>query len=150
MLVQQCVIETVVLLLLHFDKCLRDHVQPRIHSLSVSIYMIFVVAFATSQTKTVTIFKITPAIFDELRLKYGKTLSCPCSTASVPYKNFVFHTIKFDPICSSVFVSQQWIEALYLPTPDTFDALDFRKTAHSQVSDDLLIKIHIITTPNIL
>lgn len=104
-----------------------------IRSFPVSIYVVFVVAFMAPQTVTETVSNITPTIFHQLHLEYSKTLSCPCSTTSVPYKTFVFNTIKFHPICSSFFISRQWIDALYLPTANDYDVLDFRKTAHSQV-----------------
>ena len=89
----------------------------------------------TPQTVTMTISNITPITFHQLHLEHAKTLSCPCSTISVPYKTFVSNIIQFHPICSSVFITQQWIEALYLSTASSFDALDFRKTAYSQVTE---------------
>ncbi|CAF0768602.1 unnamed protein product [Adineta steineri] len=68
--------------------------------------------------------------FPSLRLEHGETLSCPCSTISILYADFVSHAISFDPVCTSIFTSRQWIEALYTPGPGTED---FRQTASSQV-----------------
>jgi hypothetical protein len=73
-------------------------------------------------------------------MKYPETLSCPCSTATVLYQAFVSNTVTFHPVCSSVFVSQQWIEALYLPDASIYGVLDFRTTAKSQVNEDLFFK----------
>ncbi|CAF1408051.1 unnamed protein product [Adineta ricciae] len=51
---------------------------------------------------------------------------------SIPFKSFVFHTIKYHPVCLSRFVSQQWIEELYLKDASTYGTGDFRSTASSQ------------------
>jgi hypothetical protein len=37
-------------------------------------------------------------------------------------------------ICSSDFVKQEWIDALYIPDASRYGAIDFRTTASSQVS----------------
>ncbi|CAF1083820.1 unnamed protein product, partial [Adineta steineri] len=63
---------------------------------------------------------------------HNKTLSCPCSTTSISYKNFVSNTIKLHPVCSSRFVSQEWIHALYLSNASQYEVSDFRTTASSQ------------------
>lgn len=88
------------------------------------------------QTRVITNSNITPSRFEQLHLNYGQTLSCPCSVISVPYETFVSNTIAFDPICTSVFVGRQWIEALYLDDASSFLENDFRVTASSQVSED--------------
>ncbi|CAF1396915.1 unnamed protein product [Adineta steineri] len=81
------------------------------------------------QSRLVTVSHVTPSIIDQLRLEHGETLSCPCSTISIPYRDFVSHAVSFDPVCTSVFTAQQWIEALYTPASGT---RDFRQTASSQ------------------
>ncbi|CAF4335304.1 unnamed protein product, partial [Adineta steineri] len=48
------------------------------------------------------------------------------------YKNFVSNTIKLHPVCSSRFVSQEWIHALYLSNASQYGVSDFRTTASSQ------------------
>ena len=85
------------------------------------------------QTQLVTVSNITPLLFDRLYLEHGETLSCPCKNTTVSYEAFVSTTISFHPVCSSVFVSEQWIKAVYLPYASTFLVMDFRTTASSQV-----------------
>jgi hypothetical protein len=91
----------------------------------------------TPQTETITISDVTSAKFKQLHLEHAATLSCPCSTISMPYKSFVFNHIEFHRICRSFFVSEQWIKALYRSEASTFNTLDFRKTANSQVNKHL-------------
>ena len=50
------------------------------------------------------------------------------------YNTFVSNTVSLHPVCSSVFVSQEWIKALYLSNASAFLVMDFRTTASSQVS----------------
>ncbi|CAF0878329.1 unnamed protein product [Adineta steineri] len=84
------------------------------------------------QSRLTTISNITPDIFDELHLKHGPTLLCPCSKVSIPYKIFISNTITHHPVCSSIFVSQQWIQALYLVNASRYGMMDFRTIAYSQ------------------
>ncbi|CAF3993792.1 unnamed protein product [Adineta steineri] len=100
--------------------------------LYMSLYVLLYVGLRNPQAQVITIAPITLNIFDELYLEYNETLSCPCSTTMVPYKNFVSQKFTFHPVCSSIFVSQQWIEALYLFNASKYVPFDFRTTASSQ------------------
>ncbi|CAF1290173.1 unnamed protein product [Rotaria sordida] len=69
--------------------------------------------------------------FERLHLLYSDTLHCPCMQISIPY-SALFSTIEtesFHPICSSNFVSFNWI--MYLVTayepPDWITNQDFRQ-----------------------
>ncbi|CAF4033211.1 unnamed protein product [Adineta steineri] len=83
-------------------------------------------------SRIVTISNITPSLFDQLHHEHGETLSCPCSTITVPYSIFVTNNVSFHPVCSSVFVSREWIEGFYLPIANAYLVDDFRTTAFSQ------------------
>ncbi|CAF1195281.1 unnamed protein product [Adineta steineri] len=85
-----------------------------------------------TESSTVTVSDITSVKFNELYSKYKETLSCPCSATSISYKDFVSNTIKLHPVCSSRFVSQEWIHALYLSNASRYRVSDFRATASSQ------------------
>ncbi|CAF0998896.1 unnamed protein product [Adineta steineri] len=85
-----------------------------------------------TESSTITVLDITPVKFDELYSKHKKTLSCPCSTISMPLKTFVSNIIKLHPVCKSIFVNQSWIEALYLLNASQYGVWDFRTTASSQ------------------
>lgn len=110
------------------------------HSVLVSLYVVFYIALVKPQSRTMTISNVTSDRLKKLQLEHSTPLSCPCSKISVPYKAFVSNTIKFHPVCTSFFVSQQWIEALYRSDASAFNALDFRKTAYSQVNKLLILK----------
>ena len=104
-----------------------------LYFLLVSIYVLVYIALAKRQPRTVIISHITPGIFNQLYLEHSETLSCPCSTMTVSYRDFVSTTVTLHSVCSSIFVSQQWIEALYLPDASRYGVTDFRTTANTQV-----------------
>ncbi len=110
----------------------------------VSFYVLVVTSLMSPQTRIVTVSNITPSLFNYLRLNYGQTLSCPCSADTVVYSNFVSNTISFDPVCSSVFISRQWIEALYMTNASQYISMDFRATASSQVSENLFERAFVV------
>ncbi|CAF1627367.1 unnamed protein product, partial [Adineta ricciae] len=100
--------------------------------LAVFLYILFLIALILPQTGVVIIEHVTPDIFGKLQAEHGETLSCPCSTTIVPYKDFVTNTVFYHPICSSIFVDERWIRALYLSYSSTFLVVDFRTTASFQ------------------
>ncbi|UJR12169.1 hypothetical protein I4U23_016346 [Adineta vaga] len=51
--------------------------------------------------------------YDNLRMKYPTTITCPCSTISIGYNRFIELNPFYHQICSSDFVNQQWFEYLY-------------------------------------
>lgn len=100
----------------------------------VSLYGLLFVALVQWETRVITVELVTSSLFRELYSKHADTLSCPCSETIVPYERFVSNAVSFHPLCTSVFVKNEWIEALYLSSTSTFSAMDFRMTASSQVS----------------
>ncbi|CAF1529656.1 unnamed protein product [Adineta ricciae] len=51
--------------------------------------------------------------YNVLLSKYSTTLNCPCSDISITYDQFIKMSPSYHQICSSDFVTQQWIEFLY-------------------------------------
>lgn len=51
--------------------------------------------------------------YNDLRVKYPTTVSCPCSDISISYDRFIELDPVYHQICSSDFVTQQWSEYLY-------------------------------------
>ncbi|UJR34644.1 hypothetical protein I4U23_027421 [Adineta vaga] len=100
--------------------------------LIISSYVLFYTTLIKPQSRTIIHSNITRHIFDELYLKHKETLSCRCSTIIIPYQDFVLDTVIFHPVCSSEFVKQQWINALYFINASTYHINDFRTTAKSQ------------------
>ena len=94
-----------------------------------------------SSPRTVLVYDITPLVFNKLRDKHDQTLSCPCSIILVPHKMFVSNQLTLHPACSSTFVTQQWIDALYLPNASRYRPMDFRTIAHAQVTERFVVRL---------
>jgi hypothetical protein len=60
-------------------------------------------------TKTVTIKQPTVNVYTELQTKYSQTIVCPCTQISINYEKFISFNPTFHQICSSDFVTEQWI-----------------------------------------
>ncbi|CAF4174600.1 unnamed protein product, partial [Adineta steineri] len=84
-----------------------------------------------------------PDIFNQLYVKYPETLKCTCSNVTLPYETFVSHKITFHPVCSSIFVTEKWIKALYFSNASQYGAPDFRTIANSQF--ELLAKFCLLS-----
>jgi hypothetical protein len=85
------------------------------------------------QTKIVTIYNPSLKTYKQLQNDHSTSLKCPCSTSTMPYKNFIITETVMHQICSSDFVSRQWINALFIPDAGRYSVIDFRTTANSQV-----------------
>ncbi|CAF0944033.1 unnamed protein product [Adineta ricciae] len=100
--------------------------------LAVCFYVLFYATLIRMKSNTIGISEITPDNFDKLRAGHGQTLSCPCSTTVISYKDFVSTNMTMYPICSSAFVSKEWIEGLYFSNASSYPTSDFRMVAYSQ------------------
>lgn len=101
--------------------------------LAICMYVLFYASMMRPQTRTIALTNIDLVKFEKLYSEHGELLSCPCSTVTTSYKTFVNHIIRFHPICSSFFLTQQWIEAMYLSDRNLYRTHDFRRIASSQV-----------------
>jgi hypothetical protein len=103
--------------------------------LVLSIFVILVYASLTSVTKTIVIQQPTIAVYRDLQTKYPNTLICPCQQVLNAYSTFVTSFIpKFNQICSSDFVSEQWLNHVnyrLLTQMEYHYLFDFRHSAYS-------------------
>ncbi|CAF1030677.1 unnamed protein product, partial [Didymodactylos carnosus] len=111
--------------------------------LAVTLYVLTVYNAVLQRTKT-TIFD-SPSLskYLELRSKYSQNLECHCSHLSVKYDKFIRLQPSYHYLCSSVFITQQWIDHLsnnddILYYTSQFQALALLcKLANQTVSDSL-------------
>ncbi|UJR06972.1 hypothetical protein I4U23_011260 [Adineta vaga] len=97
--------------------------------LIVCIYLIFSIGITKVQVRTRMVSEINSSRFRKLYQDVDQSLSCPCSKTTIPLGDFVNNNVIFHPLCSSIFISKQWIEALYSPMANRYPLDDFRKTA---------------------
>ncbi|CAF3330574.1 unnamed protein product [Rotaria sp. Silwood2] len=88
------------------------------------------------QSKSITVHIIKPSLsnYKDLLKDYSNSLRCSCSRISIPYEKFLHIEPHFRDICSSQFISDEWIHYLYgegnLSLRFSFD--DYRYSAPGQ------------------
>ncbi|CAF0857897.1 unnamed protein product [Adineta steineri] len=94
--------------------------------LALSIVTIYLLA--STQVRTETIQNPSQMIFKNLNEKYMSTLQCPCSSIANSYESFTSLSPTFHPICSSLFLSNDWIVSIsdMLISYAAYDPIDFR------------------------
>jgi hypothetical protein len=103
--------------------------------ISITATVVFILVLFTAlgqQTLTVTIRNPSEDVSEELHSKYSTTLQCPCSQVQIPYETFINTSYKLHPVCSSVFVSDMWINLLFNHDMGYYFPLDFRSSASGQ------------------
>jgi hypothetical protein len=95
---------------------IKQYIVSRLHDILLIIILValcFTLA-STFQTQIVQISKPSLATYEDLLGKYSATLQCPCSAVSIQYNSFInIFSINYHQVCSSDFVTDRWIAALY-------------------------------------
>ena len=115
-----------------------DEHQRRTNIISTRIYLILllltliiltIVAWLTVETTVITIENPSKSQFESLPFD----AYCPCSRISILYSEFTSIEATFHQVCSSDFVSNRWIKAIYSGSDSTyFSILDFRNYGSAQ------------------
>jgi hypothetical protein len=103
--------------------------------LSLSIVSILIYASLSNVTKTVIVQQPTITVYKDLQTKYPNTLICPCQQVLITYSTFIVSFVpKFNQICSSDFVGEQWLNHVnyrLLTQMEYHYKFDFRHSAYS-------------------
>jgi hypothetical protein len=77
--------------------------------------------FLSSTTQVVTIMQLSLVTYEKLFNEQSVTLQCPCSKLSIPYGAFLNVTFVLHQVCSSNFISPEWLNYLTLFDPTLAD-----------------------------
>ncbi|CAF1637182.1 unnamed protein product, partial [Adineta ricciae] len=119
--------------------------------LSTRLYIVLLIVtsgvlafYYVLQLRTIKVTIDRPDIdaYKSLLLEHGDTLQCRCSSVSSKYNNFVQIQPIFHPICSSLFVSEEWymnITSSLAPDLFIYDTRDYRRflSSHLQLLSGL-------------
>ena len=96
--------------------------------LTVSIAILLVYTMLTPRLQTGTVFQPDRTTFENLYLSYSSTLQCPCNQIIIPYSSFIILSPKYHPVCSSLYISETWLDWISYEKEDnrTRYYLDFR------------------------
>ncbi|CAF1058517.1 unnamed protein product [Adineta steineri] len=76
---------------------------------TLSLTILLLHTSLTDITKTITVAKPTLTKYEQLYSKYSQTLICPCKHISINYDKFLYIKYTFHQVCSSVFITDEWI-----------------------------------------
>ncbi|CAF1609494.1 unnamed protein product, partial [Adineta ricciae] len=110
----------------------NQKISTRVYVTLLTIVLIILLIYNSIETITKTITVKTPSLNEYLHLysKYPQSLTCPCTDISIEYEKFVEVQYSFHQVCTSDFVSEQWINYLSsFPGNVTLTVDDFRWTS---------------------
>ena len=107
-----------------------SRIATRLYIIVMLFSMIIVAIYllSTRQTQMRTVVHASQDMFKSLYNRYPSTIQCPCSDIAIPYKLFISLSPRFHPVCSSSFISNEWLVSISsLNTVDSIFAVeDFR------------------------
>ncbi|CAF1537727.1 unnamed protein product, partial [Adineta ricciae] len=108
--------------------------STRLYIVILGLAMTILIVYTTTNTTLMQTDVSNPSVTAYLNLyDQHHNIKCPCTQISTLYKNFLQLTPTYNQICSSRFVSDEWIQFLLDNNQTTFRyAADFRATASHQ------------------
>ncbi|CAF1003549.1 unnamed protein product [Rotaria sp. Silwood1] len=99
-----------------------EQLATRVYIISMIslLFLIAIVSACIVRTENVIEYSPSYVKFIDLWKKYSNTLKCPCSKIGVAYGTFVKTHVDFHQVCSSHFVTQDWIDSIFIPKPTSF------------------------------
>ncbi|CAF1183481.1 unnamed protein product [Adineta steineri] len=93
----------------------EDQIIRRFHIILVigSVSILYIFTAFTPRTIFVEIKKPSLEIYKDLLKQSYDSLECPCSQMAIKYKTFLNITARSHEVCSSNFISDEWILYLY-------------------------------------
>ncbi|CAF1558151.1 unnamed protein product [Didymodactylos carnosus] len=111
---------------------LKDElIGTRLFVILLIVSLVVLVLYTSLMNITTTITVNSPAIaqYTALYMDYSATLTCYCTTISMPYQKFISIHSTYHQVCTSNFTSQLWLDYLTnLRQTTVFDHPDFRNT----------------------
>ncbi|CAF1538460.1 unnamed protein product [Didymodactylos carnosus] len=111
------------------DEAKNAFISTRLYFVTLIVSLIVLVLYTTllPRIKTITIKSPTIEQYTKLYEKYPQTLTCQCSSISVSYGTFIQLSLKYHQLCSSQFITEEWIEYLNTISSDQLYYRDFRR-----------------------
>ncbi|UJR08063.1 hypothetical protein I4U23_012340 [Adineta vaga] len=103
-------------------KLQQERLITRIYLLFLSISLIILILFNMIKTPLTTFTVNSPTLSQFLQLyqQYPLTLNCPCSQNTIKYSQVIsLLEPQFHEICSSKFISSEWINIEFMKLPST-------------------------------
>jgi hypothetical protein len=93
----------------------RNRNTTRVYFILLITAFFILILYTSLRQVTITVIVKSPSVseYTELSLQYPLTLRCPCSRIAIKYNQFISQIEpQYHQICSSVFISPEWIESM--------------------------------------
>ncbi len=93
----------------------RNRHTTRVYFILLITAFFILILYTSLRQVTNTVIVKSPSVLEytELSLQYPLTLRCPCSRIAIKYNQFISQIEpQYHQICSSVFISPEWIESM--------------------------------------
>ena len=93
----------------------RHRCLTRAYLIFLFTFLFIIVLYTVLRQETITAIVESPSVskYRDLFSRYPVTLQCPCSRTEIKYNKFISQIeLQYHQICSSVFVSLEWINSM--------------------------------------
>ena len=107
-----------------------QRISTRLFLLLFTFSLIILISYTSLVriTKTFTVQSPTFEQYSQLYSQYSQTLTCPCTQISINYENFIHIQYTLHQVCTSFFVTDQWLYYFNPFVPTNYFSDDFRWT----------------------
>ncbi|CAF1209106.1 unnamed protein product, partial [Didymodactylos carnosus] len=81
---------------------------------STTFSVLIVYTIISKRTRITEVKLPTLSEYERLQQTYSDSLHCPCSQLAVKYSEFIHIYPSFHQVCSSIFITNEWFDSLYV------------------------------------
>ncbi|CAF0854600.1 unnamed protein product [Adineta steineri] len=109
----------------------NQKISTRLYVLLLILSITILLLYTSLADITKTINVPAPALtkYEQLYSKYSQTLTCPCQHISINYEKFLSIEYTFHQVCTSFFITEEWISYLMMSNEATSAYINFQWTA---------------------
>ncbi|CAF3755200.1 unnamed protein product, partial [Adineta steineri] len=108
----------------------NQKISTRIFIVLLILSLTILLLYTSLADITKTINVPTPDLikYEQLYSKYSQTLTCPCQHISINYENFLSIEYTFHQVCTSIFITDDWISYIGMSYEATSANINFQWT----------------------
>ncbi|CAF3952300.1 unnamed protein product, partial [Adineta steineri] len=115
-------------------KLRTQRISTRLYILLLILSSIILLLYTSLENVTMTVNIATPTFtkYEQLYSIYSQTLTCPCKNISTNYEKFLSIEYTFHQVCTSFFITDDWISYINIGRVGYYVTGDFRITGPYQ------------------
>ncbi|CAF3731251.1 unnamed protein product [Adineta steineri] len=115
-------------------KLRTQRISTRLYILLLILSSTILLLYTSLENVTMTVNIATPTLtkYERLYSEYSQTLTCPCQHISINYEKFLSIEYTFHQVCTSFFITNDWISYIDVPPTGYYVSGDFRVTGPYQ------------------